>query len=375
MKIGILTLPLWNNYGGILQAYALKTTLEREGYHVNLINYHHPEPSTTNRIKRKIKNTIKTTLRKPIPIYPGIKEKKHISVNTLDFIRKEFTQTEKADSTTLLTKVSKDMDAIIVGSDQVWRPSYAPNIYNFFLDFTSNKQIKASYAASFGSSNFLFTGQQAEKCKHLLHQFDAVSVREDSGVYLCKKHFNIDAKHLVDPVFLLSKQDFIKLTDSYKPKTSSGNLFTYVLDRSEEKNNFINEVASWLKLHPFECMPKTFDKNYSPDKTAYIFPPLPQWLQAFKDAKFVIADSFHGCAFALIYNIPFIALGNRERGMTRFTSLLKMFNLEERLISDIKDLDKNILNKKINWEEINLKIEKEKIKSLNFLKEVLKNEA
>ena len=85
------------------------------------------------------------------------------------------------------------------------------------------------------------------------------------------------------------------------------------------------------------------------------------------DAKMVFTDSFHGCVFSIIFNKPFWVIGNTERGNARFDSLLKIFNLQDRLISP-DDINKTDLTLPINWEKVN-SIKKEwQEKSFNFLK-------
>jgi len=96
-----------------------------------------------------------------------------------------------------------------------------------------------------------------------------------------------------------------------------------------------------------------------------------QWLKSFIDAEYVVTDSFHGCVFSIIFNKPFIAIGNKDRGMARFNSLLKMFNLEDRLISSADELADKLLLSKINWASINYKIIKERKKSNDFLQKNL----
>ena len=90
--------------------------------------------------------------------------------------------------------------------------------------------------------------------------------------------------------------------------------------------------------------------------------------QRFQDAKFVITDSFHGTAFSILHNIPFIAIGNVARGMSRFQSLLKMFGLEDRLITDINSVNiDNFAEKEIDWKRVNDVLEKERVKAVGFL--------
>ena len=100
-----------------------------------------------------------------------------------------------------------------------------------------------------------------------------------------------------------------------------------------------------------------------------VFPPVTKWLRGFMDASFVVCDSFHGAVFSIIFNKPFLVIANKERGMARFDSLLRMYGLEGRLVSE--NLDISSLEKPIDWVVVNRKREVMKTISLDFLRENL----
>ncbi|PZU84844.1 MAG: polysaccharide pyruvyl transferase family protein [Chryseobacterium sp.] len=373
MKIGILTLPLWNNYGGIIQAYALKKVLNNLGHDVTLIDYHH-HIQKKELLKRNILRFFKHRILrvKNAPFYPNISENRYISKNTLDFIKKEFpSKTIIIDNNELLKSETAELDAIIVGSDQVWRPNYTPDIANYFLKFATNNQIKIAYAASLGTDKWIFNKDEQNECKSLVKKFEAISVREDSAVGLLKEKLDIDAVQLVDPTMLITAKDYRELMGKYSTKKSEGKIFTYILDQTEDIKNYISKVESELGEKAYEVMPRKFDKNFHKNKSNYVFPSLLQWLRAFEDAEYVIADSFHGCVFSIIFNKPFIAIGNKERGMARFHSLLKLFNLEDRLVFDVNNINQDILKIPIDWDAVNKTLEEQKELSQIFLKKSL----
>lgn len=105
------------------------------------------------------------------------------------------------------------LDAYVVGSDQVWRPAFnlGPRLGNMFLDFAGDDVKKISYAASFGCKEWEYTEEQERMCGKLAKRFDAISVREASGVDLCKEHFGVDATLVLDPTLLLNKEDYGKV--------------------------------------------------------------------------------------------------------------------------------------------------------------------
>lgn len=355
MKFGILTLPLWNNYGGILQCFALKKFLSKHDVETLLINYHHPKTTLFNHYKRKLKDLIKVKVSgaDSVDIYPTYQDKNEISKNTLKFIQKYLgPSTEYISSNEELSNVNSLVDGVIVGSDQVWRPNYTPNIYAYYLDFLDNDKLKIAYAASFGTDKWLYTDEETNICKSLLQNFDLISVREDSGISLVKDKFGAEAEQFIDPTLLLSKSDYLALMPEPSPAKGKS-IFTYVLDEDGFTKDFINKASEKLGLDPFKVMPSKFDINYSKEKSEYQYPPVEQWISAFFSSDYVIADSFHGCVFAIIFNKPFIAIGNVERGLTRFTSLLKLFDLEERLILKDEAYDEGILYKEIDWKSVN----------------------
>lgn len=379
MKIGILTQPLHTNYGGLLQNYALQTVLKRMGHNPATINRQWDRGFIHKLIvifKRLILRFV--FLRKDItPIIPvgETKEERNlIRQHTDEFIKKELIVTRKMDSSLDITEIKKHgFDAYIVGSDQVWRPIYSPHLPTYFLDFLqkNNTVKKIAYAASFGVDDWELSRKQTQMAQKLIKQFDAVSVREDSGVKLCEERLNRKAIHVLDPTLLLNKEDYIDLIRKHDTKKSPGNLFVYVLDRTEEKYTIIQRVADDKKLVPFEVMPlKSFGQHVNINDCVY--PPVYQWIRSFMDAEFVITDSFHGSVFSIIFNKPFIAIGNAGRGLTRFTSLLKLFHLDKQLILSLTELDKERINPRINFEEVNHICKQYQAKSVSFLEQALK---
>ncbi|MGV0953523.1 MAG: polysaccharide pyruvyl transferase family protein [Fluviibacter sp.] len=210
MKIAILTQPLGHNYGGIIQAWALQQVLKNLGH----------EPTTIDRradgnvpeaefiaCQLGAKGTVMQVMRFGVSILRKIirvfvspisqdLDLQYIMKCTPVFIDQNLRMSEPLDSTTNLKfhfELS-DYDVVIVGSDQTWRPKYSPNIDNFFLDFLSGKKIKRiAYGSSFGVDEWEFTEDQTARCALLAQQFDAISVREVSGVDLCNKYLGVEA--------------------------------------------------------------------------------------------------------------------------------------------------------------------------------------
>ncbi|MGF2390652.1 MULTISPECIES: polysaccharide pyruvyl transferase family protein [Klebsiella] len=269
---------------------------------------------------------------------------------------------------------SGGFNAVVVGSDQTWRPRYSPRIDSFFLDFLSeNKKIKKiAYASSFGTDDWEFTNEQTAKFSKLLKEFHSVSVRENSAVTLSSEHLGVSPEHVLDPTLLLDRKVYLELIKDVSSK-GRGNVFNYVLDKSQEKKDVIQSVCKLLGKDFFATYPEHSEKEIRSIKNyaEYIYPPIEEWIRSFYDADFVITDSFHGTVFSIIFNKPFISIGNERRGKARFTSLLRMFNLENRLVSHASDINSELINESIDFDMVNSKLDEMKMQSLTFLKRSL----
>lgn len=362
MKIGILTLPFNTNYGGILQAYALQTVLECMGHEVCVIDKKQvsfPLLKAPLIYYRRIKMNMKG---RKFPIFYEFKAKKEdpiVRQNTNRFISKYIkNRSVKSYSET------KDLDIIVVGSDQIWRPKYFRPIRHAYLDFAKSWNVRRiAYAASFGTDKWEYKESQARRCSSLIKLFAAVSVREDSGVALCRERFGVEAQHVLDPTLLLNREDYIRLFEASCTPDSPGNLLCYILDEMPEKTAIINKVAKERGLVPFSVKSKS--DNINDPLSERVQPPVEQWLRGFYDAEFVITDSFHACVFSILFNKPFLAIGNIGRGMSRFTSLLSMFGLEDRLI----DTCQSVKYDEINWGKVNSILQIRRNASQKFITE------
>ena len=303
MKIGILTLPLHTNYGGILQVYALQTVLKGMGHEVILIDGGIHNLSKIRIIARYLKHVFISFGKTRLQLIHGFRIRRFVKQN-LEILSKNKNFDDKT------------FDAIIVGSDQVWRKDYTKNIEYYFLSFAKKWEIKRiAYAASFGIDEWNYSSEKTSLCKQLASYFDYISVREESGIDLCKKYLNVDAFMMVDPTLLLAASEYKVIASKNKNKVTS-QLLAYVLDETDEKNKILSYLAEQKRLEYYLLnQPSLFLMQY---------PSIEYWLDAFSNARYVFTDSFHGCVFSIIFNIPFIAYGNTERGITRFYSLLKL---------------------------------------------------
>lgn len=369
MRIGILTLPLHYNYGGILQAYALQTVLERMGHEVNLIvEKRHPTRLPLWKAPLSYgKRILQNMTGHPCPVFLEQKIEREfplVSRYTSEFVNK-YIKYVIYDSFNDISE--SDYDCFVVGSDQIWRPAYFRNIENAYLKFAEGWNVRRiAYAASFGTDKWEYSTEQTEACKRLVQRFNAVSVREASGVELCKEHFGIEAKHVLDPTMLLDKEDYIKLFKTAETPKSKGTLLNYILDETPEKTALIDKIAKDKGLVPFRVNSKV--ENLAAPLSERIQPPVEQWLRGFYDAEFVVTDSFHACVFSIIFGKPFVVCGNARRGLTRFDSLLGLFELGQCLVTDMSQF---VEIRKPDYDSVYQKLATLRSQSNDFIKNVL----
>ena len=355
MKIGILTLPLHTNYGGILQAYALFTVLQNMGHSVTLID---DKLYTIETWKERL-SLIRWNAMKRIGLkstcHPQIEQQNEMKF-ILPFISKHLPNQIS------VSKVRPNLfDAIVVGSDQVWRGAYSTNLFRYFLDFTKGWSVKRyAYAASFGVDNWSQDESVLMACKRLIKNFDYISVREKSGIEVCSKMLEIKADWVIDPTMLLTKENYLSICTHQMTSPACTSLATYVLDRSEKTQKMINLIAEQEGL-PVIDMQSSIDGRYKR--------PIEHWLKSIAQSEYVFTDSFHGTVFAILFNKPFIVCGNKERGQPRFETLLSMTGLTDRMISSIEDIP-IVLSRNIDWQKVNAKVDKERMRCLNILNQL-----
>lgn len=371
MRIGILTLPLHTNYGGILQAYALQTVLERMGHEVEVFD----RPYTFNI------SFWKKCLAYPKRMFCKYVLRRNIIVRCekyathVNLVKRQFTQpfVDKYIKRRVVKSVSEihrnDYDAIVVGSDQIWRPMYFWNIANAFLDFATGWKIKRiAYAPSFGVDKWEYNEKQTTVCKELLSKFDAVSVRELSGVQLCKNYLGRSAEWVLDPTLLLHVDDYKVLYEKKNTPKSNGTLLIYILDSSAEAEKLTKTVSERMGFAPFRVNSRIEDASASLNER--VQPPVEQCLRGFNDAKYIVTDSFHACVFSILFRKPFAVYANKKRGISRIESLLGYLGLENRIVRDASD---SVQLEDIDYEEVYKKLNEMRRKSFDFLESSLKS--
>lgn len=355
-KVGILTLPLNDNYGGMLQAVALYGFLSHQGYEVVFLKNEY--------FKKKWKTLVWSAIaRIPFQNLKGVRYAHRKKVFHDSFLKANIpNRTRALSSTDDFQKVAtqEQFDAVIVGSDQVWRWDYILDGFErYFLNFIDGKKTrKIAYAASFGKPHWQ-APEKANIVSKLLSDFHSISTRESDAVEICQSLGGKNCKQVIDPTLLVGKSfydKFLVKSDSISRKKT---LLTYVLDEQKEKLEFIRQINQNLGLD-YETRSLVVQEYLT----------VSDWVSAFHEADFVITDSFHGMVFSLLFNKQFIVIGNSNRGVSRFTSLLQQLELNDRLIDENNlsvDLAYESVNKKIDYMEINSKLEALREDSSNFL--------
>ena len=376
MNIAIITLPLHTNYGGLLQAYALKHTLEQQGHKVDVIDLKDKMPAP-----KGLKAPFIYIRRMASAIFKGtevFREKRYarelpvVAANTSKFVDKYISPR--------MVNEYKDIkegeyDAFVVGSDQVWRPLYFRNIEDAFLRFAEGWDVKRiAYAASFGTDRLEYEYTQLEACGKLLEQFDAVSVREDSAVRMCEEWLDYEgAVHVADPVMLLDASELAELAKragESEGHPAAGRILTYILDPSKEKSAAVDFISRVSSAQVYDASVNPYARELPLNER--VVPSVEKWIAGFAEADFVVTDSFHGCVLSILMHKKFLAVGNSRRGMARLSSLLDMFGLDGRLVHGIDpEDDGEYFLSDIDWEAVDEKLKAFKEHSEKFLADAL----
>lgn len=361
MKIGIVTQPLSRNYGGILQNYALQQTLKKLGH----------EPYTFDLIAsvpwyKWAKHNIKVLFKRAIGRKGTFRESPlrvaRTEIPLRRFVMRNIALLAPRTAKPKAAQVRKyGLEALVVGSDQVWRPRYNRHIADMYLRFALSFDVRRiAYAASFGTGVWEYRRKKGAVCRALAQRFDAISVREDSAVRLCKEHLGVDAKHVLDPTLLLTNTEYNTLLDAATTPREDY-LFAYLLDRSSQKIEHINAVAAQRGL---KAVIVGVGADVKPDDS------IERWLTYFRDCRYVVTDSFHGSVFSIIYNKDFHVIANIERGVDRMTSLLGALELNDRLVDAARLSDFRPLAA-VEWERVNRSLDALREDSINFLRDNL----
>lgn len=347
--IGLVGYWYATNYGSVITYYALSLALNKMGHTTVMIDRPEKErdPEGEDVISRNFL-------------------KRHCNIS----------ESVKWDDLNLLNDLC---DTFVVGSDQVWTSSAIRYFkYMFFLSFVSDEKKKIAYAPSFGSLNFLnLDSRQETQVSDYLKRFDKISIREDSGAKMVRERFGINADRTLDPVFLITQEDYNAISEESDIITDGRYILAYILDPTPDKEGFIKKVADKTGMSVklvLDGRKGTFSKNKE-KLTIYgdesIIPDVnvEDWVKLFKNSEYVLTDSHHGLAMAVIYNKSFICYANRSRGYERFTSLLGLIGLTDRMVDNSEQVTDELMSAAVEYDDVNKKLAREKEISTEWLRD------
>lgn len=367
MKVAVITRHAITNYGSLLQAFATQQVIENLGHTCEIIDYIRNDESYSQHEKtllaRKpewncnpIKKAIYLAMRQPESIASG--KRFEIEQSKYLHLTKKYSNLEE------LYEDKPIADVYMTGSDQVWGPvengSYDSS---YCLSFTDDSDKRIAYAASFGRTEM--TSEIENFFKKWLSRYCHIGVREDSAVSLLNK-LGIGGVQVLDPTLLLDSVFWSKIA---KPIEEKKYVLVYQLHNDKRVGAYAAQVAKELGL-PLIRVSSSFHQVSREGKFIWC-PEIGQFLSYVKNAECMVTDSFHGTAFAINFNTPFVEILPNNKTGTRNVSILQMTGFSDRILND----DKNIAlaKQKMDFSKANQIISIKRKESLNALKEMIEN--
>lgn len=357
MKIGLVTYFWPNNYGAKLQAYALQRSLEASGVVCEIINYNPQE----NRPKsRSIKNIPAKFFKCAVNLRYG----REIEKGLERFLQFDslFHLTEKIKDVSALANLS-DFNGFVCGSDQIWRN---PKVGFYFLDFAQDNQARISYAPSFGVSQV--PTEQHSLYAELLSKFNSISVRETEGAAIIRTLIGQDVPVVLDPTLLLSADEWRSLAQEPSRKLPKGYVLNYSVQNTSPCFQVAKQAAKLLNLPLVTIdVSRRLAFNFGTQKYYDLGPK--EWLCVFDRASYVVSSSFHGTAFAINFQKPFISVCQGTQTLntnSRMLSLSKLLGLEKRLVFPKAKISQDFLSCEYS-DAVLRSLEAERQKSKDYL--------
>lgn len=389
-KVGIITMHKVPNFGSALQAYALQRKVDELGYDAELIDYHYPneyhcakqgltyfpQRSTFRLFLLNVVACLMLALRlnKFKSKAEARIERYELQKNYRRFYGRFFKLSRFYGSIDSVRNNSPDYDVYMTGSDQVWNPRFVANDPVFFLDFAGAGKPRLSYAASMSSRRI--DKEFEDSYKAYLEKYTAISVREKSTAEIVSRMTGRDANVVCDPSLLLNKEEWLGIC----PKESllkENFLLLYIQSYSYDPYpnivTFTKNLAGHLGLKAVVLM--GLREGYSIDgavsfETAGPF----EFLQLFRDARFVVTTSFHGTAFALNFQKDFYSVVKKIDGNDcRIADFLRQCSAEHHLLEiDSLESIKNLPQASTADSEMR-KLQEFRGQSMDFLGKALKH--
>jgi polysaccharide pyruvyl transferase WcaK-like protein len=363
MKIGILTYHRSHNYGALLQAYALKTYLEQNQHDVEFVDYYPDYHAENYKLLPHFRyysliNKCKVLVKLVFALRITLIRRKGYENFILDSLKlSKNAKFKRLEDLTTLT-----YDAVVYGSDQIWRIQDFPGYKGFSTAYFGegiSARLKLSYAASMGKISINEIDES--ELQRLLRNFNAISVRENDLQKIILNYTKLKVRRVLDPVFLLSRENWTKLITNHARRKKEYILF-YNIMKSKNARLLANEIARSSSYEVYEIRGRVYPFKFT-ERFRYQTASPNEFLSLLCDAQIVISTSFHGVAFSLLFEKEFYALGMGDNS-SRVKSLLSELNIQERYIENIEEAK---VTEKLDYELINNKIMKLRNESYDFL--------
>lgn len=365
MKIGTITTHMADNYGAVLQAFALSTYIN-SFCPCEIINYYPEYARSSYRLKTKIQNPKSFVYHVYDSLYLNERRKRKERFST--FREKYLKLSQECHNYDELKEISSQYQVIIAGSDQIWNPGLHKFDENYFLTFCQDKVKKYGYAPSFGVSELKKKDQKIVKLR--CEGFSDIAFREKSGIEIARKLFGKDFQFVLDPVFLLNKQQWSRLLSNITPKKPY-----YLCYYLSDPRNSVKHVCELGKKNGVDV----FSIGYSimdclnNAKKLYDLGPL-EFLAYIYNAECIFTDSFHATAFSIIFNRPFYTRidGKNAKRSDRIISLIDSLDLSDRAYAetDICNMD---FSKEIKYGRTNELLSTFVQESQSYIRSIIEN--
>ena len=301
-----------------------------------------------------------------------------------DFCKEHILETSPCPSPNKLRALNRHFRTFIVGPDCVWiKAGFFPNFYSFLFDFVFFSKNICSYAPSFLYSVLVDTNLQTwnktpvgkvDLCerKRLMKRFVHVSVREDSGVKICRDTFDVRAEQVLDAVFLLRAEDYEKIiTESEQPSRKLGTVYYLLAEYEDSKlKEYLDENEHAISLRQGLSQTAYFRGEGNIDDLRG--PRMCEWLQSIHDCDFFVTDSFHGLCFAIIFRKQFAVVKHPDKTESeRMLSLFRCLGIPFDRYVDSLDGYKRVRANPLDYSEIEPRLEQWIVKSENYLERLL----